>query len=119
MKISVTNFKIGKQIDLLSIESVTGFSPHSRLDYLESDEDENVELTINLSLLDSPNGIYTLTVTPDIVSGTIDGYNLMVGTEYNRRKNDINFNSLNGKKMEMIQYHNLHISRNDSVIIKL
>lgn len=88
---------IGEKINLFNIDSVAGFSADSYAIYLPSEGDRNAELTINLSLLDSPRGIYTLTVIPDVVSGTIDKYNLMVDTKFERHqtKNDINI--LSGK----------------------
>lgn len=89
---------IGEKINLLDVDSVASFSTNSRAIYSPSEGDQYAYLTINLSLLDSPNGVYTLTVTPDIVSGTFDKYNLEVETEYDRRPAKDSFDTSNGKQ---------------------
>lgn len=95
--LSIVLWFIGEKINLLNVNSVADFSTDSRAIYMPSEADKNAKLTINLSLLDSPNGVYTLTVTPDIVSGTIDKYDLQVDTEYDRRQAENNIDISNGK----------------------
>lgn len=69
------------------MNDVARFSIGSRVIYLSDDEAH-----INLNVTDSPRGIYTITVIPEITSsGVRKKYGLAIDSEFNRRleKNDI------------------------------
>lgn len=80
-------FFVGKVCNLLSIDSVARFSIGSRAVYSPDDK-----TYINLNVTDSPKGIYSLAIIPEVTSsGTQQKYSLVVDSEFDRRlwKNDI------------------------------
>lgn len=81
------------------MDSVASFSIDSRAIYVQANNENGPETIVNLDITDSPKGIYTLKIIPEVTSiGTYDKYNLIVNTEFDRRRAKNDIQALSGKQ---------------------